>query len=49
MLAALSAGEIFLTPPIFYIDGQALGGEEAEPLKRLWIKADLGERIVPVW
>ena len=48
MLAALSASEILLTPPILYIDCQALGGQKAEPLERLWVQADLGERVVPV-
>ena len=48
MLAALSASKILLAPPILNIDRQALGGQKAEPLERLWVQADLGERVVPV-
>ena len=38
-----------LVSAVLHVDGEALGGQEAEPLERLWIKTYLSKRVLPAW
>ena len=48
ILVELFLGEVLLVLPVLDVDGEALGGQEPEPLQRLRVEADLREGVLPV-
>lgn len=43
------AVEVFQVLPVFDVDCKPFRYQESEPLESLWVEANLGESILPVW
>lgn len=48
-LAISFSVEVFQVLSVFDIDCKSFGYQESEPLKSLWVEANFGKSILPVW